>query len=505
LRLVAASRTSLAIAVLGLAFAAGATTPAQADSQAQPFVAAQPARALGDSVGVNVFLAWIDTAYGDFPTVQSRLRELGVRYIRDGLCPTCSYNVTRLNQLSALGIKANILVGTLAGGDAQMNATLNGIRDKVRGAVISIEAPNEPNLTGDPLWIQHAREYQQRLYARVNGDPALAHIPVLSPAVGYPATTNQLGDLTAWADKGNFHPYPSGFLPYHDLDVLRLQAAGATGSKPLVATESGYHTDLATGGGNLPVSERAAALYSPRLVLEGFRGGVERTYFFQLADPWPDASRPSGMPLSENRFGLLRTDLSRKPSFLAVRNLLNAVDGDSAPVASPGGLRLGLESAPPDIRQLLLRSADGSYSLVLWRAVSVWDASRRVDLSPAPDRLDVVLGDRMALAQRFDPVASDAEQQRWANPARIAVDVGGGPVVLKLTPAGVQPGGGADDRKASKSPRGCASALSIRKRARCCASASRSKGHRAKRRHMRARWRHGKASWVRTCVSAKRR
>jgi hypothetical protein len=328
---------------------------------------------------------------------------------------------------------------------------------------------------------------------------------VLSPAVGYPATTNQLGDLTAWADKGNFHPYPSGFLPYHDLDVLRLQAAGATGSKPLVATESGYHTDLATGGGNLPVSERAAALYSPRLVLEGFRGGVERTYFFQLADPWPDASRPSGMPLSENRFGLLRTDLSRKPSFLAVRNLLNAVDGDSAPVASPGGLRLGLESAPPDIRQLLLRSADGSYSLVLWRAVSVWDASRRVDLSPAPDRLDVVLGDRMALAQRFDPVASDAEQQRWANPARIAVDVGGGPVVLKLTPAGVQPGGGADDRKASKSPRGCASALSIRKRARCCASASRSKGHRAKRRHMRARWRHGKASWVRTCVSAKRR
>jgi hypothetical protein len=187
-----------------------------------------------------------------------------------------------------------------------------------------------------------------------------------------------------------------------------------------------------------------------------------------------------------------------------VRNLLNAVDGDSAPVASPGGLRLGLESAPPDVRQLLLRSADGSYSLVLWRGVSVWDASRRVDLSPAPDRIDVVLGDRIALAQRFDPVLSDAEQQRWADPSRIPVDVAGGPVVLRLTPPGAQAGGG-DDRKASKSPRGCASALSIRKRARCCASASRAKGHKVKRRHMRARWRHGKASWVRTCVSAKRR
>ena len=211
------------------------------------------------------------------------------------------------------------------------------------------------------------------------------------------------------------------------------------------------------------------------------------------------------MPLSENRFGLLRTDLSRKPSFLAVRNLLNAVDGDSAPVASPGGLHLGLESAPADIRQLLLRSADGSYSLVLWRAVSVWDPSSRVDLSPAPDRLDVVLGDRIALARRFDPVASDAEQQRWANPSRIPVDVAGGPVVLRLDPPGVGPGGGADDRKASKSLRGCATVLSTRKRARCCASASRAKGHKVKRRHMRARWRHGKASWVRTCVSAKRR
>jgi hypothetical protein len=240
-------------------------------------------------------------------------------------------------------------------------------------------------------------------------------------------------------------------------------------------------------------------------VLEGFRGGVERTYFFQLADPWPDASKPASVPLAENRFGLLRSDLSRKPSFLTLRNLLRATDGDSAPVASPGGLHLALEGAGPDVRQLLLRSADGSYSLVLWRTASVWDVAGRVDLSPPPDRTDVMLGDRIALARRFDPVASDAEQQRWTEPTRIPVDIGGAPVVLKLTPPGAQAGGGAD-RKASKSRRGCASALSIRKRARCCASASRTKGHKkVKRRHMRARWRHGKASWVRTCVSAKRR
>jgi hypothetical protein len=499
-------RQVAAAILVALAIAA----PARADSQ--PLVPAQPARALGDSVGVNLFLAWIDTAYGDFPTVRSRLHELGVRYIRDGLCPTCSYNVNRLNQLAAEGVRANIIVGTLAGGDAQMNATLNGIRNKVRGAVISIEAPNEPNLTGDPQWIQHAREYQQRLYTRVNSDPALAQIPVLSPAVGYPATTNQLGDLTAWADKGNFHPYPSAFQPYHDLPVLRMQAAGATGSKPLVATESGYHTHLGTTGGNLPVSERAAALYSPRLVLEGFRGGVERTYFFQLADPWTDAKKPPGLPLTENRFGLLRSDLSRKPAFLSVRNLLRAVDGDSAPVASPGGLHLGVESAPADLRQLLLRSADGTYSLVLWRAVSVWSATNRVDLFPASDRVEVALGDRISLARRFNPVDSPDEQQRWTSPSRLAVEVGGGPVVLKLTPRGAEAGGGSGEgKKASKRPRSCASALKARKASRCCAGSSKAKRkaqakrRRLARRQMRASWRRGKARWVQTCVRSTRR
>jgi hypothetical protein len=219
------------------------------------------------------------------------------------------------------------------------------------------------------------------------------------------------------------------------------------------------------------------------------------------------------MPLVENRFGLLRSDLSRKPSFLAVRNLLDAVDGDSASVANPGGLHLGIESAGPELRRLLLRSADGTYSLVLWRGISVWDPSRRVDLFPAADRVDVVFGDRISLARRFDPVTSADEQQRWSSPSRVGVDVGGGPVVLKLTPRGVDAAGTGTGgkKKASKLPRSCASALKLRKASRCCLRASRAKGKAkakrrklAHRRHMRASWRRGKARWVQTCVRATR-
>jgi hypothetical protein len=110
------------------------------------------------------------------------------------------------------------------------------------------------------------------------------------------------------------------------------------------------------------------------------------------------------------------------------------VDADSAPVSSPGGLRVGLEGAGGDVRQLLLRSAEGSYALVLWRSVSVWDRDAQRDLSPTPDRLDVVMGQPISLAQRFDPVASAVESRRWTDPRRITVDLAGEPVVLRLHP-----------------------------------------------------------------------
>jgi hypothetical protein len=202
-----------------------------------------------------------------------------------------------------------------------------------------------------------------------------------------------------------------------------------SGSKPIVATEAGYHSDLTTTSGHYGTSERAIGIYTPRLALEGFRRGIDRTYIYQLADPW---SSGSGF---ENRFGLLRSDLSPKPAFLALRNLLRAVDADSAPVATPGGLRLAVSGAPADLRQLLLRSADGTYSLVLWREVSVWDRVARLDLLPTPAGVEVVFGQPVTLAQRFDPVESDGERQRWADPRRIALILGGAPVVLRLTPA----------------------------------------------------------------------
>jgi hypothetical protein len=398
-------------------------------------MAAQSARAFGDSVGVNARLTWLDTSYGDFPTLRARLRELGVRRISDGLCPTCEYQIERLQLLAVDGVKANLGIGWLSGGTDTIGPGVQALRARLRDSVVAVSGVNEPDVSGLPDWVSRTRAFQAELYRQIKADPLLSHLPVIGPSLVHRESRAALGDLSAHLDRGNLHPYSGGLPPVRNLADERSLMSVVSGDKPLVISEVGYHTDLAHVGPHRPASEKAVATYTPRIALEAFRFGIESTEIFQLVDPWsPAAAQARGIPASENSFGLLRWDLSPKPAFYALRNLLRAVDGDSAPLASPGTLRVGLEGAGSDVRRLLLRSADGSFALVLWRDVSVWDRDAQTDLSPPPDRVDLVFGEPVAVAQRFDPVRSDAEAQRWTDPRRIALDLAGEPVVLRLTP-----------------------------------------------------------------------
>jgi hypothetical protein len=467
----------LILVVASLAF----SQAAQAD---EPLVPAKSARSFGDSVGVNTHIGWSDTpGYANFDAVLARLRELGVRYVRDGICPTCVEWISRLRRLGEAGIRINMVAGNLSDPASRMQANLNAMRDKLPGAIASIEAPNEPDQQGDAAWVGKEQVYQQLLYSRVNSDPKLRSLPVLGPALVYPASWSELGNLTPYLDRGNMHPYPGGGTPLHNIASLLPLAHIVSGNKPIVATEAGYHSDLATTSGHYGTSERAIGIYMPRLALEGFRNGLERTYVYQFLDPWTNVTG------FENKFGLLRTDLSPKPSFLALRNLLRAVDGDSAPVSDPGGVRFSLEGAQPDVRRLLLRSANGSYALVVWREVSVWDRVGKHDLYPSPEALTVDLGQPMAQAVLFKPVESSSEVARVDDPNRIPLALDGSPVVLRLIPPGAKPETKARKRKTSTLT-ACASRLGHRLR--CCARSARHKG---KHRHHKRAARRGRASW----------
>ena len=169
-----------------------------------------------------------------------------------------------------------------------MRESLSAIGARLRPAVASIEAPNEPDKEGVPGWLERTRAYQADLIRRREGRPGLAEVPVLGPSLTEPDSWAAMGDLSPHLDRGNFHPYPGGGKPLHNIERERELATRVSGSKPLVITEIGYHSDVTTDSGHLPASERAIGAYTPRLALESYRAGVERAYLYQLADQWSD-------------------------------------------------------------------------------------------------------------------------------------------------------------------------------------------------------------------------
>lgn len=434
----------LALVLAGLALAACSRPPVavpppeptsteSAPYPAKPSVAARSAHVFADTVGINVHLSMDDTAAGNFAHSKVRLAELGVKHIRDGLCTGCSISHDRIASLGQMGIKSQLIIGWLAEGMPKVDANLWLIRAKLLRYVSGIEAPNEPDV--NPGYsVEAMRKYQAGLWFRAKGNSQTKHIPVIGPTLVHRWNRQPLGDLSAYMDQGNMHPYPGGRPPLHNIADEKLSSTYISGWKPLTATEIGYHTDL-TQTGHKPASERAIAMYTPRTYLEAFRHGVKRTFAYHLVDPFSEADRAArGWSTMENSFGLMRADWTPKPAFLALRNLLRVLKIRSWPVSSPGALRFGLEGAGPDVHHLLLRADDGSFALALWRNVSVWDPDARADLHPTPDQFEVVLGEPVSLAQRFDPVDSEVERRRWSYPRRIPVELGGAPVVLRLTP-----------------------------------------------------------------------
>jgi hypothetical protein len=413
--------------------APGTTSAGTSPYPAKPAVAARSAHSFANTVGINTHLSFDDTAYANFRQTRARLIELGVKHIRDGLCTGCLASHDRFVALGQAGIKSQLIIGRLAEGMPKVDANLRLIRQKLLPYTSGIEAPNEPDVNAG-YSVEAMRRYQAGLWFRVNANNETSGIPVTGPTLVNRENRRLLGDLSSYLDRGNMHPYPGGRPPFHNIFDETYTSRQISGSKPLSATEIGYHTDMAESG-HKPASEKAIATYAPRTYLEGFRMGVKRTFSYELVDPLSEAERAArGWPRVENSFGLLRADWTPKPAFTALRNLMRALDADSRPVSSAGALRFGLEGAGRDVHHILLRADDGSLNLALWRSVSVWDPDARVDLTPDTDHFEVVLGEPVAVAQRFDPLVSDSERRRWWAPRRIPVELAGAPVVISLWP-----------------------------------------------------------------------
>src|SRR3954454_144111 len=274
-----------AFAVAGLAALWWVLSPA---GSALDVVTTRPADAFVDSVGVNTHVTYADTSYARHAQIAARLRELGVHHVRDGLFPERADEVARLHSLGVQGQGATLILHPPAAPAARI------VDGPLRGTVEAVENPNELDNRGVADWPAVARSFAPRLRA------AARVVPVLGPSLAFESNRARIASAAAQWDDTNVHRYAAGQPPERGLAADLRRARDAEGGKPLVVTESGYHDALRATTGQPPVSEDAAAVYAPRLLLEDFRLGVARTFLYELADERPEPGRDP-----EQHFGLL--------------------------------------------------------------------------------------------------------------------------------------------------------------------------------------------------------
>jgi hypothetical protein len=413
---------------------------------------AKSADAVVESAGVNTHIAFFGGAYGNYGAWKAKLVALRARYIRDGLTAGDPIQHARLNDLAASGIRANLLMGDPKNkyGNGTLDQLLSAVKTQVRSAVVSVEGPNEWDTSAgsypcDPAhpelgcWASDLRAYQQELYAKVKADPALAGLTVVGPAFAL-GDRRAVGDLSPWLDYGNMHPYPGNRNPEWSLNPSAGDQFGIaainSGGAPVFATETGYHNALQSAQGHDPVSERASGIYAPRLLLDYFgqassRGQtVRRTFFYELIDQGSNS-----LTDFQHSFGLLRNDLSEKPAYKALTNLLTLVE-DRGPAFDPGSLDYSLDGATSDVRRLLLQKRDGSFWLALWREVDVWNEIGGGDLYPGDEQVTLRLAQPIARATAYRPSLSADPQESWGRTSAMQVRVPADVVLLRLEPAG---------------------------------------------------------------------
>lgn len=417
-----------------------------------------------DSICVCTHWSYPDTPYGmAYEQVKQRLVDSGIRHIRDGLHP-------RLRDLARHGIRATVPVDPDPnGGGAEVTRdAIKAFNAMPPAAVEAVEGPNEPDL----FWPRYhpngykgqkfpagAVAFMKDLFTAFKADPMTREITVVGIALGstltYGNPDNPLGnagELAAFVDWGNFHPYPGGNafnVPFRYAGIEKYYWDGNFPSialdeypmamelyskpyapKPMMATETGYSTY--TDG----VTRKVAGKYVPRLYLEYFRLGIKRACVYEFVDEW---NRP---PDREANFGMLANDLSPKPSYNAVRSLI-ALLADPGPAFTPEALDYDLVVRPVSgydrikyVHHLLLQKRDGTFYLVLWHEISNMDGStkppRELSHPDMPATVTLRQAPTLAVGYRFDE-QGHAEPQMLAPGMTFTLDVPDRPLVLALS------------------------------------------------------------------------
>lgn len=385
-----------------------------------------------NSIGVNVHLSYFQSPYGKGwdNIVKPKLLALGIRHIRDGgtVLPDDRWMQIvygRMNDLAGHGVHSDLVIRLAQG---EVEATVSGWDRLLQFALPSVESfegLNEHDISRRPNWVEEVRSSQESLYARVKSDPRTRAMPVYGPSMGRARNAEQLGSLGAYMDFGNTHPYPGGLVPLSNLTDHETRVSTMIGGKPMVVTETGYHTALDWTGEHPPVTEEAMGRYIPRLLLDYFAAGIDRTYLYEFIDE--GTSRAN----REEAFGMLRADGSEKPAYGAVKNLIGILT-DPGVSFTPGQLDYTVAGDMGGVKTLLLQKRDGRFYLILWQEAPSYDVRTKL-AALIPDRQMTLTLAKPAQLKVYLPLTSP-DPVKQSSGRSLQLEIPDSPLIIEITP-----------------------------------------------------------------------
>ncbi len=331
---------------------------------------ATPSDGFVDSIGVNAHFENSGSAYAtQYQQVKSLLVGSGIRHLREAMSFTEPWFLHNMIDLAASGVSASYLAqGNLTQAQVQQFPSLVG------ASFEQFEGVNEPDIDGNPNWVSDTRTIQQNLYTWVKSDPQIAKYPVIGPALTGMGSCIALGDLSGSEDAGNIHDYFGVFNPgtggwggtyppygvygsiSYNVNLGRIQS----GTKPIMATESGYGT---ISGNPLTLDYRTHLRYMTRLFFEQLNAGVSRTYSYELLD--------EGGTNVFNNFGLIQTNLQPKPAYTGIKSLIAALK-DPGPAYTATPLTYALTGFVNNVHHTILQKRNGTYVMAIWLEMPDW-------------------------------------------------------------------------------------------------------------------------------------
>jgi hypothetical protein len=351
-----------------------------------------------DSVGICLHVGNRQTPYyGSFDKVAPLLKEIGITHLRDDAIYLSYVNrdfdfYQKIRHLAGMGFRFDLIChDALNGYIFTPPRRLADIYDWCDRSVEIFEGANEPQLTRNPaLNPAISADHQRSIYTVVKNTPSLRSVIVASPSYIQKNVTlaENLSDAVDWI---NLHPYPGMEHPETSgpgaLRGFIAEDERIFGNRPILVSETGYHTAVQTTKSHLPVSEEIKTRYLPRLLLWNFINGVKKTFIYELID-----SANQGLTDPESHFGLTDYDGNPKPSFFAVKQLLSLFNRQAAAsTPSPPRLQLDVTGDQRDLLTALFKRQDGSDLWLAWLGVAGWDPAARIPRPPVQRKLALAI------------------------------------------------------------------------------------------------------------------